>query len=205
MTPFLANASTLSIWRRAGASLALAASLAFALQPTLVLAQAVDGDNQPPPKAQPKKTKPAAKKASRTSPTDNVSDDLNRREAERAAGVVREMAATPAPATLPASNATAAPQPLVPPAAAAAAAALGATPVEVRKTTASEPPTVAAIPPRPPIVSARSRRRRPLTRRRSSRLRQRSRKLRHVRRHRHQGRRLSRSSRRPPAIRRRRR
>src|SRR5258708_4129517 len=112
MTPFLANASTLSIWRRAGASLALAASLAFALQPPLVLAQAVDGDNQPPPKAQPKKTKPAAKKASRTSPTDNVSDDLNRREAERAAGVVREMAAAAAPTSAPAINpaATAVPQ-----------------------------------------------------------------------------------------------
>jgi pilus assembly protein CpaC len=154
MTPSLANASTASMWRRASASLALAAALAFAFQPSLVLAQAVDGDNQPPPKAQPKpqKAKPAAKKASRTSPTDNASDDLNRREAERAAGVVREMSATPA--AQPASSATAAPQPLVPPAAAAAAAALGAAPVEVKKTTVSEPPTVAAIPPRPPIVSA---------------------------------------------------
>jgi Flp pilus assembly secretin CpaC len=160
MTPSLVNASTRSVWRRAGAALTLAAALAFALQPTLVLAQAADGDNQPAPKAQskPHKTKPAAKKASRISPTDNVSDDLNRREAERAAGVVREMSATPAPAALPASNttmtATAAPQPLMPPAAAAAAAALGSTPVEVKKTSVAEPPTVAAIPPRPPIVSA---------------------------------------------------
>src|SRR5882672_2414995 len=132
MTPPLANASTLSIWRRAGASLALAASLAFALQPSLLLAQAMEGDNQPPPKVQskPNKTKATAKKASRTSPTDNVSDDLNRREAERAAGVVREMAATPASTTMSASNpaaapqkpaaATPTPQAAVPPAAAAA-------------------------------------------------------------------------------------
>jgi len=160
MTPFLANASTPSLWRRAGASLALAAALTFALQPTLVLAQAADGDNQPPPKAQPKPPKAKlAKKASRTSPTDHVSDDLNRREAERAAGVVREMSATPAstPVALPASNGTAtgAPQPLVPAATAAAAAlALGTTPIEAKKAMASEPPTVAAIPPRSPVVSA---------------------------------------------------
>jgi Flp pilus assembly secretin CpaC len=163
MTPSLANASTPSLWRRAGASLALAAALAFAFQPTLVLAQAADSDNQPPPKAQPKphKTKPA-KKASRTSPTDNLSDDLNRREAERAAGVVREMSATAAPAALSASNsappaapaATAAPQPLVPLATAAAAAAVGAAPLEAKRTAVSEPPTVAAIPPRSPIVAA---------------------------------------------------
>jgi Flp pilus assembly secretin CpaC len=159
MTPSLANPSTLSIWRRAGASLALAASLAFALQPSLLLAQAIEGDNQPPPKVQPKsqKAKPSAKKTSRTSPTDNVSDDLNRREAERAAGVVREMTATPAPTATPAISTTAAAlpptsgprtpvqQPIVP--LAAAGAALATAP-------GSEPPTVAAIPPRPPIVSA---------------------------------------------------
>ena len=159
MTPSLANPSTSSAWRRAGASLALAASLAFAFQPSLLLAQAMEGDNQPPPKVQPKpqKAKPAAKKASRTSPTDNVSDDLNRREAERAAGVVREMTAGPAPTSAPAINpaATAVPQtpgprtpmqqPVVP--LAAAASAIATAP-------GSEPPTVAAIPPRPPIVSA---------------------------------------------------
>ncbi len=159
MTPSLANPSTSSIWRRAGASLALAAALAFALQPSLLLAQAMEGDNQPPPKVQPKpqKAKPAAKKASRTSPTDNVSDDLNRREAERAAGVVREITAAPAPTATPATNTTAAAlpqtpgprtpvqQPIVP--LAAAGAAMATAP-------GSEPPTVAAIPPRPPIVSA---------------------------------------------------
>ena len=159
MTPSLANPATSSIWRRAGASLALAAALAFALQPSLLLAQAMEGDNQPPPKVQPKpqKAKPAAKKASRTSPTDNVSDDLNRREAERAAGVVREITAAPAPTATPATNTTAAAlpqtpgprtpvqQPIVP--LAAAGAAMATAP-------GSEPPTVTAIPPRPPIVSA---------------------------------------------------
>ena len=165
MTPSLAHPSTLSIWRRASASLALAASLAFAFQPSLLLAQAMDGDNQPPPKVQPKpqKAKPLAKKASRTSPTDKVSDDLNRREAERAAGVVREMTATPAatatpvPTAAPAINTTAAALPQTPgprtPAQqsivplAAAGAALATAP-------GSEPPTVAAIPPRAPVVSA---------------------------------------------------
>jgi pilus assembly protein CpaC len=159
MTPSLANPSTLSIWQRAGASLALAAALAFAFQPSLLLAQAMEGDNQPPPRVQPKpqKAKPAAKKTSRTSPTDNVSDDLNRREAERAAGVVREMTAAPAPTATPAINPTAGAlpqtpgprtpvqQPIVP--LAAAGAAIATAP-------GSEPPTVAAIPPRPPIVSA---------------------------------------------------
>ena len=159
MTPSLAHPSTLSIWRRASASLALAASLAFALQPSLLLAQAMEGDNQPPPKVQPKpqKAKSLAKKASRTSPTDNVSDDLNRREAERAAGMVREMTATPAPTATPAINTTAAAppqtpgprtpvqQPIVP--LAATGAALATAP-------GSAPPTMAAIPPRSPIVSA---------------------------------------------------
>ena len=60
MTPSLAYPSTLSIWRRAGASLALAAALAFALQPSLLLAQAMEGDIQTPPKVQakPPKAKP---------------------------------------------------------------------------------------------------------------------------------------------------
>jgi pilus assembly protein CpaC len=149
MTPSLANPSTFSVWRRAGTSLALAASLAFTLQPGLLFAQGMEGDNQPPPKAQPKpqpkpqKAKPAAKKASRSSPTDNVSDDLNRREAERAAGLVREIKATP--------TAAPAPHAIVPLAAEPVAAA---PPDNAKKAAGSEPPTVAEIPPRLPIVSA---------------------------------------------------
>jgi pilus assembly protein CpaC len=163
MTLSLTNASIVSIWRRAGASLALAASLAFALQPSLLLAQGMEGDNQPSPKVQPKptKTKTTAKKASRTSPTDNVSDELNRREAERATGVVREMAATSAPIATPASNATTSGlsptpvagmpvQPLLP---GAAAVAIAPPSEQSNQTGVSEPPTTATMPPRPPIVS----------------------------------------------------
>ena len=99
---------------------------ATALLLVLVLVQATAGvlaqglpamagarDDLPPPNVQPKpqKPKPSAKKASRTSPTDNVSDDLNRREAERAAEVMRGVTAT---------SATPAPQAAVPAAAAVA-------------------------------------------------------------------------------------
>jgi pilus assembly protein CpaC len=156
MNPAFVNASALSIWRRAGASLALAASLAFALQPSLVLAQAMEGDNQPPPKVQPKpqKTKPSAKKTSRTSPTDNVSDDLNRREAERAAGVVRGLTAAPTPTASPVTSTVGAPVPLAAATPAVAGSMTAAPPPTVAKAAGSEPPTVAAIPPRPPIVSA---------------------------------------------------
>ena len=43
------------------------------------------------------KAPPPAKKASRKTATDNVSDDLNRREAERAESVVRSLSAPAAP------------------------------------------------------------------------------------------------------------
>ncbi len=164
MTLSLTNASIVSVWRRAGASVALAASLAFALQPSLLLAQGMEGDNQPPPKVQPKppKTKTTAKKASRTSPTDNVSDELNRREAERATGVVREMAATAAPIATPANNATTSGVPSTPAAGSpvqplfpgAATVAIAPPSEQSNKTVVSEPPTAAATTlPRPPIVS----------------------------------------------------
>jgi pilus assembly protein CpaC len=123
----------------------------------------MEGDNQPSPKVQPKptKTKTTAKKASRTSPTDNVSDELNRREAERATGVVREMAATSAPIATPASNATTSGlsptpvagmpvQPLLP---GAAAVAIAPPSDQSNKTVVLEPPTAATMLPRPPIVS----------------------------------------------------
>jgi len=83
-------------WRRVGSSLALAASLAFALQPSLSLAQVQMSD---PDRVQtkPKPAAPAKKAASRQTATDNVSDDLNRREAERVEQAVRAMtSATPA-------------------------------------------------------------------------------------------------------------
>ena len=125
MTPSFAQTLP-SAWRRAGSSVALVASLAFTFQPSLLLAQVQMSD---PDRVQAKpKAPPPAKKASRTTATDNVSDDLNRREAERAAAVVRSLTA---PAAL---------APVVKEAA--------VTPVD------SLPATVAAIPPRAPIAKA---------------------------------------------------
>ena len=126
MTPSFAQTLP-SAWRRAGSSVALVASLAFTFQPSLLLAQVQMSDPdrvQTKPKAPP----PPAKKASRTTATDNVSDDLNRREAERAASVVRSMSA-PAAIAPAVKEATVAP-------------------------VDSLPPTVAAIPPRAPIAKA---------------------------------------------------
>jgi pilus assembly protein CpaC len=127
MTPSFAQTLP-SAWRRAGSSVALVASLAFTFQPSLLLAQVQMSDPdrvQTKPKAPPP---PPAKKPSRTTATDNVSDDLNRREAERAASVVRSMSA--------------------PAAIAPAVKEAAVTPVD------SLPPTVAAIPPRAPIAKA---------------------------------------------------
>ena len=125
MTPSFAQTLP-SAWRRAGSSVALVASLAFTFQPSLLLAQVQMSD---PDRVQTKpKAPPPAKKASRTTATDNVSDELNRREAERAASVVRSLSA--------------------PAAIAPAVKEAAVTPVD------SLPPTVAAIPPRAPIAKA---------------------------------------------------
>ena len=138
MTPSFAQTLP-SAWRRAGSSVALVASLAFAFQPSLLLAQVQMSD---PDRVQTKpKAPPPAKKASRTTATDNVSDDLNRREAERAASVVRSLSA-PAVLAAPAAALSA------PSAVAPAVKEAAVTPVD------SLPPTVAAIPPRAPIAKA---------------------------------------------------
>jgi pilus assembly protein CpaC len=134
-------------WRQVGSSLALAASLAFALQPSLSLAQVQMSD---PDRVQAKPTSPApAKKTVRKqTPTDNVSDDLNRREAERAEQAVRAMTAPPiavpaaalptiAPAVLPAATSSA-----------------DAKPAEPNAAGEALPPTVAAVPPRASITRA---------------------------------------------------
>lgn len=124
------------IWRRAGSSLALAAALSFATHPTLLLAQSVEPDSGT--KVQTKAKNPnantAAKKPTRKKdPTDNVSEELNRRESARVEQMMRTMTSPP---VVNAPLATAA----VPPAETRAAPAL--------------PPTIAGIPPRAPIVSA---------------------------------------------------
>lgn len=149
MTQSFALAAKPSIWRRAGSSLALIAALSFALQPTLSLAQSIEPDSAA--KTQTKAKNPNAngttKKAkSRTSPTDNLSEDLNRRESERVEQMMRTMTSPPVAS--------------VPLAAAASAAVPAAAipPVDARSATPSSvnplPPTVAAIPARAPIVSA---------------------------------------------------
>ncbi|HEV3492310.1 MAG TPA: hypothetical protein VG224_16980, partial [Reyranella sp.] len=75
MSLSFASGSKPLAWRRVGSSLALAASFAFALQPSLVLAQVQMSDpDRPAPKVAPHA--PAKKAVSRQSPTDNVSDDL---------------------------------------------------------------------------------------------------------------------------------
>ncbi len=138
MTPSFAQTLP-SAWRRAGSSVALVASLAFTFQPSLLLAQVQMND---PDRVQTKpKAPPPARKASRTTATDNVSDDLNRREAERAASVVRSLSA-PAALAAPAA-ALSAPSAIAP-----AVKEAAVTPVD------SLPPTVAAMPPRAPIAKA---------------------------------------------------
>ena len=98
MTPFFV---TQPVWRRVASSVALAASLTFAVQPSLSLAQVQVQDPDRPPTL-PKAPRAPKKAAPRETPTDNVSDDLNRREAERAAAVVASMSSpTAVPAAMP--------------------------------------------------------------------------------------------------------
>lgn len=137
MTPSSPLVTRRTFRQRAGSALALAAALAFSLQPSIVLAQAVEpgvsAQSTPKPRSSTKST--PKKKVSRHQPSDTVAEDLNRREAERAARLVQSMGAA-APVATPA----AAPAPVV---------------ADEKKVAApAEPPTIAAIPPRAPIVSA---------------------------------------------------
>jgi pilus assembly protein CpaC len=80
--------------------------------------------------------------------SDTVADDLNRREAARAAEVVRELtaAAKPAAATVPTAASV--------PASAAMTSPSSAPVIQPAVSTQGEPPTMAAISPRAPIVAA---------------------------------------------------
>jgi pilus assembly protein CpaC len=136
-----------STWWQVGASLAVVASLAFALQPALSLAQVIVSDpDRVPPKTKPQST--PKKVVHKQTPTDNVSDDLNRREAERAEQAVRAMSASsgssPTAAVSSPALAVPAPTPTAVPTAGA--------PAEANQD--QLPPTVAAIPPRLPITTA---------------------------------------------------
>jgi pilus assembly protein CpaC len=155
-------------WRRIGAVLALAASLGFAFQTTLVMAQTAATATDTPAEAKPK-PKPAHKKHVRkTTPTDNVADDLNRRESERIAkltaaastppapapAVEARTESRPAPATLPAQPTPAAVPARVPMSAALTPAvsvpppALAVTAPSTQLTTPTEPPAPPALQPR---------------------------------------------------------
>ena len=85
MSPLSAFASLQRARRRAGSALALVAAVSFVIETPMALAQTQPSDtltNSPVPE----KAKPKPKKTvSRHTATDNVSDDLNRRESQRAA------------------------------------------------------------------------------------------------------------------------
>ncbi|UYN93301.1 MAG: type II and III secretion system protein family protein [Enhydrobacter sp.] len=131
------------IWplgRLIGRGLALAAAMSFALHPAISVAQSVatetgtSVDVKSKPSGQSKRS---ARKVSKRTPSDTVAEELNRREAERAARLVQSMSSTTAPST-----------------AAVVAPAAAIAKEEAKDTTPLEPPTVAAIPPRAAIVSA---------------------------------------------------
>ena len=122
-------------WRRAGSCVALAGSLMFAFQPSLSLAQVQMNDpDRPAPKTKSQPQAPAKKTTSRQTPTDNVSDDLNRRESQRVEALMRSM------------NSPAATTPALP-----AAAVPVALPVDGKSAVATTGSSE-AVPPRSPIV-----------------------------------------------------
>ena len=147
MSPSFALASKPPTWRRVGSSLALAASLAFSFQPSLVLAQVQMSDPDKVP-TKPKPQAPAKKAASRQTATDNVSDDLNRRESERAAQAVRAMTASLTPDAA-VSTAPVQPPVAVTPSAPAPQFAQAPSPAPVP----IQPPPVAAPSPPAPVVT----------------------------------------------------
>ncbi|MBS0548065.1 MAG: pilus assembly protein N-terminal domain-containing protein [Proteobacteria bacterium] len=142
MTPGSLTARAPAGWRRFGAGLSLAASLAFVFQPAALLAQtppdtAAPHADQPKPHARGKKTT-----HKRTTPTDNVSDDLNRRESQRAEEMIRQMNGQASASSTAVAVPTASATPLVP-----ATVNAPTAPID-------QPPTVAAIPARAPIATA---------------------------------------------------
>src|SRR5476649_1715936 len=79
-------------WRRAGSALALAATLGFVFPSPLLMAQTPpDAPVLDPDKLQSQPRPTPRKAVSRHTATDNVSDDLNRRESARAEQVLQQM------------------------------------------------------------------------------------------------------------------
>jgi len=82
--------SKVRIWNSVGVPIALAACLALAVQPTVTFAQPRDSNDSPIIPSKAKSPAAGPKKGKRTA-MDDSADDLNSREAIRAAGVVRAM------------------------------------------------------------------------------------------------------------------
>jgi pilus assembly protein CpaC len=143
MSPLSAFASLQRARRRAGSALALVAAVSFVIETPMALAQTQPSDtltNSPVPE----KAKPKPKKTvSRHTATDNLSDDLNRRESQRAAQVVQQMNGSASASSTAVAVPTASPTPL-----ASGSVTAASPPI------ASLPPTVPAIPERAPVVTA---------------------------------------------------
>src|SRR5476649_1921763 len=92
MSTLSALTSKSPAWRRAGSALALAATLGFVFPSPLLMAQTHPDAPVLDPDKLPSQPRPTPRKVvSRHTATDNVSDDLNRRESARAEQVVQQM------------------------------------------------------------------------------------------------------------------
>ena len=143
MSPLSALVRLQRAWHRAGSALALVAALSFVVETPFALAQTLPSDTLTSAPV-PEKAKPKPKKVvSRHTATDTVSDDLNRRESERAAQVVQQMNGSASASSTAVAAPAAAPVPLASSAVTAASPPVG-----------TLPPTVPAIPERAPVVTA---------------------------------------------------
>src|SRR5471030_2915527 len=92
MNSLFTFASRLPAWRRAGSALALAATLGIVFPSPLLMAQTPPDAPVLDPDKLRSQPRPAPRKVvSRHTATDNVSDDLNRRESARAEQVLQQM------------------------------------------------------------------------------------------------------------------
>ena len=92
MSTLSALTPKLPAWRRAGSALALAATLGFVFPSPLLMAQTPpDAPVLDPDKLQSQPRPKPKKPASRQTATDNVSDDLNRRESARVEQVLQQI------------------------------------------------------------------------------------------------------------------
>ena len=152
----------LSAWRRAGSALTLAATIGFVIPPPLLMAQSPpDAPVLDPDKLQSQPRPKAKKAASRQTATDNVSDDLNRRESARAEQVLQQLKDAAAAGSGANSAAPPAPPPVVtasltPTVMAQGAAPAAQPPVPLQQAQAAPPPAqpVQPVPIRPTPVQS---------------------------------------------------